>query len=205
MEKVQKLQCTKCKKIAPKYYALFTTLCKTGMRIGEVSALRWEDLDYNSNFIWVKRSFRRGIFNKPKNNKSRRVDMSLQLQVLLKQQQAIDKKACFGWGVEQNLVFNKYTRPIEQSFIRGVYKKVLKKAGLRYIKLHGLRHSFASILLSEGASLFYVSKQLGHSSINITSNVYGHFIATEENRAVDLVDFTAPKTHQNALKAVKMG
>jgi len=84
-----------------------------------------------------------------------------------------------------------------------VYKKLVKTAGLHYIKLHGLRHTFASILLSEGANLFYVSKQLGHSSINITSNVYGHFIPTKGNRAVDLLDFAAPKRHQNAPKLVK--
>lgn len=105
--------------------------------------------------------------------------------------------------MEPNLVFHTYTRVIEQSLLRLVYKKLVKTAGLHYIKLHGLRHAFASILLSEGANLFYVSKQLGHSSINIASNVYGHFIAAEGNRAVDLLDFATPKAYQNALKLLK--
>jgi len=69
--------------------------------------------------------------------------------------------------------------------------------------LHGLRHTYASILLSAGVSLFYVSKQLGHSGINITSDIYGHFIPSEGNREVDLLDAPAPASTLSAPKAPK--
>jgi len=83
-----------------------------------------------------------------------------------------------------------------------VTAEYLKKAGFRDLKLHGLRHSFASILLSQGADLFYVSKQLGHSGINITSDIYGHFIPSEGNREVDLLDSPAPASTLSAPKAL---
>jgi len=191
-----------CKTLVPAYSAFFTMAAKTGMRLGELLALRWDDVDFNSNFLWVKRSYRRGIFTRPKNGKSRRVDMTPQLKAVLKQHLLKEKKECLTLGAEPELVFNRYGSPIEQNFIRRVFKRVLKKAGLRDIKLHGLRHTYASILLSAGVSLFYVSKQLGHSGINITSDIYGHFIPSEGNREVDLLDSPAPDCTLSAPKAL---
>lgn len=191
-----------CKNVAVDYYPLFSTSVKTGMRIGEVLALRWDDIGFNSSALWVKRSYRRGIFTKPKNGKSRRVDMTPQLKAVLKQHQAADKRQCFRLGTEQDLVFNRYSRVIEQNYIRRVFKRILKKADLHYIKLHGIRHSYASIMLSEGKNLFYVSRQLGHSGINITSDIYGHFIPSEGNREVDFFDSFTPICTPSAPKAL---
>jgi len=191
-----------CKSLVPEYSAFFTMAAKTGMRLGELLALRWDNVDFNSNFLWVKRSYRRGIFTRPKNGKSRRVDMTPQLKAVLKQHLFKEKKECLSLGIEPELVFSRYGSPIEQNFIRRVFKRVLKKAGLRDIKLHGLRHTYASILLSAGVSLFYVSKQLGHSGINITSDIYGHFIPSEGNREVDLLDSPAPTCTLSAPKAL---
>ncbi len=129
--------------------------------------------------------------------------MTPKLKAALKKHSLKEKKECFSLGVEPELVFNRYGSPIEQNFIRRVFKRVLKKAGLRGIKLHGLRHSFASILLSQGADLFYVSKQLGHSGINITSDIYGHFIPSEGNREVDLLDSPAPASTLSTPNAPK--
>ena len=191
-----------CKSLVPEYSVFFTMAAKTGMRLGELLALRWDDVDLNSSFFWVRRSYRRGIFTRPKNGKSRRVDMTSKLKAVLKQHLLKEKKECFSLGVEPELVFNRYGSPIEQNYIRRVFKRVLKKAGIRDIKLHALRHSYASILLSAGVSLFYVSKQLGHSGINITLDIYGHFIPSEGNREVDLLDSPAPTSTLSAPKAL---
>ena len=129
--------------------------------------------------------------------------MTPKLKAVLKQHLLKEKKECLSLGIEPDLVFNRYGSPIEQNFIRRVYKRVLKKAGIRDIKLHSIRHSYTSILLSEGVSLFYVSKQLGHSGINITSDIYGHFIPSEGNREVDLLDSPAPASTLSAPKAPK--
>jgi len=191
-----------CKSLVPEYSAFFIMAAKTGMRLGELLALRWNDVDFNSNFLWIRRSYRRGIFTRPKNGKSRRVDMTPQLKAELKRRLLREKKECFRLRIEPEFVFNRNGRPIEQNFIRRVYKRILKKAGLRDIKLHSIRHSYASILLSEGVNLFYVSKQLGHSSTNITSDIYGHFIPSEFNREVDLLDAPAPSCTLSAPKAL---
>jgi hypothetical protein len=65
---------------------------------------------------------------------------------------------------------------------------VLTKAGLRKIRLHGLRHTFGSLLLQNGATLVYVKEQMGHSSIQITADTYGHLIPGANVSYVDLLD-----------------
>jgi integrase len=68
----------------PEFYPFFLCLARTGMRLGEAIAVRISDIDFNSNYIWVKRSYRRGRFTAPKNGKTRKVDMSDQLASVLK-------------------------------------------------------------------------------------------------------------------------
>jgi integrase len=169
--------------------------CRAGMRLGEILAIRWGDIDFNGGFIWVKRSYRRGRFTKPKNGKSRRVDMSDYLSVTLKEHLLKEKKRTLkkGLGEISELVFHRNGQIIEQNFLRRVFNRVLDKAGLRHIKFHSLRHSFASILLSEGESPVYVKEMLGHSSIQITVDIYGHWIKTEKKTGVNRLDTTTPK------------
>jgi integrase len=65
---------------------------------------------------------------------------------------------------------------------------LLKRVGLRYRKPHTLRHTFASMLIQAGESLAYVKEQLGHSSITITVDTYGHLIPGTNKAAVDRLD-----------------
>ena len=170
------------------------------MRLGELLALKWDDVDFNSSYIWIKRSYRRGRFTKPKNNQTRKTDMSDQLVEKLQAYLSKQKREALkqGTGEVTELVFHRHGQAIEQNYIRRQYKRILKKAKIRYIKFHGLRHSFCAHLLSEGVSPYYVSQQVGHSSINITCDIYGSWIRTEENRHVNLLDPvhpTAPHAH----------
>jgi len=68
------------------------------------------------------------------------------------------------------------------------HKGILKKASLRYIRLHDRRHIFASLLIQNGESLAYVKEQLGHHSIQITVDTYGHLVPGGNRRAVDRFD-----------------
>jgi integrase len=74
------------------------------------------------------------------------------------------------------------------------FYKVLEKAGLRRIRFHDLRHSFASLLIAQGESLAYVRDQLGHSSIQITVDTYGHLVPGSNRQAVDRLDDMQPPT-----------
>jgi integrase len=79
-------------------------------------------------------------------------------------------------------------QPLEQNYIRRVFKRILSKAGLREIRFHDLRHTFASLLLTQGETPVYVKEQLGHSSIQITVDIYGHLIPGTNKKAVDKLD-----------------
>ena len=86
------------------------------------------------------------------------------------------------------LVTHKDGKAIEQNKVRTVLLRIFKKAELKPIKMHGLRHTYASLLLSKGVSQYYVQTQLGHSSISITCDIYGNWIRNDDNRHVDLLD-----------------
>jgi len=88
---------------------------KTGMRLGELLALRWDDVDFNSSFSGSRDHTGAGIFTKPKNGKSKRVDMTPKLKAALKKHSLKEKKECFSLGIEPELVFNRYGSGIEQN------------------------------------------------------------------------------------------
>lgn len=71
---------------------------------------------------------------------------------------------------------------------RRVFWTALAKAGLRRIRIHDLRHIFASILIQNGESLVYVKEQMGHHSIQITVDTYGHLVPGANRQAVDRLD-----------------
>jgi len=70
------------------------------------------------------------------------------------------------------------------------HRGILKKTGLRYVRLHDLRHTFASLLIQNGESLAYVKEQLGHHSIQITVDTYGHLVPGGNRQAVDRLEET---------------
>jgi integrase len=194
-----------CKTHFSEYYPFFLTALRTGMRLGELLALEWDDIDFNSKYIWIKRSYRRGRTTTTKTEKTRQVDMSNQLVVALKDYLRVCKEDALkqGRGNVTGLVFD-YGKSNIQNFIRRQYMRILKKTGLRYVKFHGLRHAFCAHLLSKGISPYYVSKQAGHTSINITCDTYGSWIRDDDNRHVNALDsmhqsdpYVHPETDEN--------
>jgi len=198
----------KARTFVPEYYPFFLMAARTGMRLGELLAIRWGDLDFSHKiileggkveerpFIWVRRSYRRGRFTLPKNGKSRRVDMSPQLKATLQEHLTREKKKTLkeGRGEVPELVFHRDGKVIEQNYIRRVFKRILTKASLAEIKFHALRHTFASLLLSKGESPVYVKEQLGHHSIQITVDIYGKWIQTERKAGVNRLDDATNRT-----------
>ena len=84
--------------------------------------------------------------------------------------------------------------------MRHVFTRMLEKAELRHIRVHDLRHTFASLLLQQGESVVYVKEQLGHGSIQITVDTYGHLIPGANRAAVDRLDDDVP-TQPDATQA----
>ena len=176
-----------CKADFPDHFLFFFMAARTGMRLGELLALRWGDVDLRDQCVWVIRSYRIGRYARPKSGKARRVDLSKQLTDALSETLRRSPKET------NELIFPLNGKIMEQSYLRKLYKRILKKAKVRYVKFHGIRHTYCAHLLSKSVSPYYVSRQVGHSSISITCDVYGSWISTEDNRHVDLLD-THPNT-----------
>jgi integrase len=174
------------------HYTLFLLLARTGLRIGEALALKWGDIDFNSRFIEVKQSIVRGKLSTPKSGKTRRVDMSVQLTEALKDHELESKKKGFalGLGDAPEFVFtNEKGRVIDKdNWRRRVFKKALEKAELRQIRIHDLRHTYATLRISKGDNIADASKQLGHHSVKLTLDTYYHWIPGKKKFEVDELD-----------------
>lgn len=182
-----------CQKYERKWYPFFLCAFRTGMRLGELLALQWGDIDWHGRFIHVQRSFRNGRITKTKNSKSRRVDMSSQLHIELKALYTVRKKEALQSGrAIIETIFHTKGEPTSQNTVRNIWKRLLTKAGLRDMRLHNTRHTFSSLLLSKGESPVYVKEQLGHSSIQMTVDIYGHLIPNSNRDAVNSLDEQAP-------------
>jgi integrase len=188
----------------PDHYALFLLLARTGMRIGEALALKWADIDFNSRFIKVERSVRKGRVSTPKSGKSRRVDMSPQLADTLKIHLTESKKRGLALGIgEPEIVFmnSRGTMIDTNNWRRWVFNKALAKAKMRRIRIHDLRHTYATIRLAAGHNIVDVSNQLGHHSVTLTLDVYGHWVPGQNKSEVDALDslhLSAPYPHPEA-------
>lgn len=175
----------------PEAYPLVLTLARTGLRIGEALSLQLHDLDFERRELWVRRTWGSRLkslgeqrINPPKSGRVRRVDMSQQLCEGLAIHVAMLRADPFAWlfpGREGYPMMPEHFRCL-------VWIPLLKRAGLRYRKPHTLRHTFSSMLIQAGESPTYVKEQLGHSSITITVDTYGHLIPGTNKAAVDRLD-----------------
>ena len=179
------------------HYTLFLLLARTGLRAGEALALKWGDIDFISRFIEVKCQFSKGRLKVPKNKKSRRVDMSLQLAETLTNHASMS----------EYIFTNNAGRLIDlDNWRRRVFNKALLKAGIRKIRVHDLRHTYATIRISEGHDIIDVSNQLGHHTEAFTLKVYNHWIPGKRKSEVDSLDDqitphpNAPYLHPTASK-----
>jgi integrase len=163
---------------------------RTGLRLGELIALQWGDVDWNGRFLAVRRNLVQGVLTSPKSHQRRRVDLSTQLSGALLDWRREQRARWLKKG--QNLpdwVFPSLEgTALEERNVRHVFKRMLEKADLRQIRIHDLRHTFASLLLQQGESIVYVKDQLGHASIQITVDTYGHLIPGANRAAVDRLD-----------------
>ena len=165
---------------APNRYVLFLLTIHTGLRIGETCGLKWGDIDFRGRFLTVQRSVDR-VHKKvlrPKNGKSRRVDISDELLDELTRLKRHRKEEYLRKGqntIPEWVFVNNKGDWLDGDVIReGPFHRVLEKAGLRHLRLHDMRHTYASLLLTAGTPIAYISEQMGHASIQLTVNLYGH-------------------------------
>jgi len=185
------------------YYPLFLCAIHTGLRSAELAGLQWGDIDFNGKFLIVRRSVVRGRIEKTKTSKNRRVDLSdaliHELDALKRKRQteylAAGKNEIPEWVFlgpgritweDGKPVGREEGKRVELYNVKNRYfHKCLTKAKLRRIRFHDLRHTFASLLIQNGESLAYVKDQLGHASIKMTVDVYGHLVPGANREAVN--------------------
>jgi integrase len=189
-----------------RFYPVLLCACRTGIRQGELVALKGIDVDFRGGFIHVQRNLSRGKISTTKNSKNRRVDMSTMLantldELLTKRRsealreemkKPADERRDAATIVNEVMDDWLFQTPVETqldpSHLRKAFNKILVDAGLRRVRFHDLRHTFASLLLQNGESLTYVKEQMGHSSIQVTVDIYGHLVPGGNRAAVDKLD-----------------
>ena len=172
------------------YYPHMLCALRTGMRIGELQALQWGDLDFHGRFINVKRSWRKGRLTDTKNKKRRQIDMTPHLTETLRALRVAQKKRALknGRPVSDWIFANQAGEMLNRVVFEKALNRCLESARLCRIRVHDLRHTYATIRLLRGHNIGDVSYQLGHSSISITYDVYGHWVPGRFKSEVDDLD-----------------
>ena len=164
---------------------LYTLTAMSGMRQGELLGLKWTDIDWFNCQVYVRRTFNHSQFHEPKTEASRRaIDLGPTVISELKKW----KIACP--GSELNLVFpNEAGNPIDaNNLVKRDFEPTLRRAGVKGIRFHDLRHTYASLLIDRGEHPKYIQVQMGHSSINVTMDTYGHLMKAVNQDAAKGLD-----------------
>lgn len=165
---------------------------RAGLRMGELIGLRWGDVDFHGGFLEVRRAVVMGDVTTPKNHKIRRVDMSPQLVDRLQRLKEIRQLEVMAHGKaipEWVFLSPEGLRWDERNLRRGWYR-LLAQAGLRRVRFHDLRHTWVSLLIQTGAHAKYIQEQAGHSSIQVTMDIYGHLFPSGNRGWVCKLDET---------------
>lgn len=134
---------------------IFTLLYSSGIRIGELAKLRIQDIDFERNSIFILQG---------KGNKERYAMLSSQAAMLLNQYLNYYNPTFFLFYSSKGRNFS-----INMRWIQIAFKRIINEAGIKKnAKVHTLRHSFATHLLDDGYSIFYIQKLLGHTALNST-------------------------------------
>jgi integrase len=174
-------------KAPPEARTLLLCAVTTGMRRGELLALKWGDVDWDGRRIWVRRSVdAEGRFQQPKTRASVR---AIALTPTLVSALRLCRMASSFKG-EDDLIFpSERGTPLDgRNMVRQYFEPALRKAGLPRMRFHDLRHTYASLLIAQGAHPKLISEQLGHASIQITLDRYGHLMDQSYGDASDRLE-----------------
>ena len=188
----------------PLFAPVYLLIANTGLRRGEAVGLRWEDVDEQNSQLWVRQTLVPSggalRISTPKTESSTRtVPMTESVKQLLKARRAAQRLERVASGKRTgeygDLVFTKGdgVTPLDTTRCSRAFASAVSKAGVRKGRLHDLRHSFATIALTEGIPLLVVSKVLGHAQPSTTLNVYGHLMPDAGLAAVQAVEGTIAK------------
>src|SRR6266699_453871 len=158
--------------------AIYLTAAFTGLRRGELLALRWRDVDFAGSVIRVRGSFAGGALTTPKSGRVRSVPMASEVGCALAQ---LSRRASL--TDDDDLVFvGELGTYLDGSALRRRYERALARAGLRRLRFHDLRHTFGSRMIAK-ADIRRVQEWMGHADIQTTMK-YLHYAPRPEDAAL---------------------
>ena len=168
------------------YRTMARLIALTGLRIGELLAVRWRCLDLEIGTLSVRESVYEGKFQSPKTRKSRRtMPLGPQIIVWLREHRLRAKRT-----ESDDLVFgNRKGQPLRESkLLRNVLQPAAKRAGLGRVTWHQFRHIHSSLLNDLRVPVKIAQEQLGHSSISTTLNIYTHVVDASHRKAIEALE-----------------
>lgn len=170
----------------------------TGMRQGDLLALKWDDVDLERCVLRVRRTLTHAdkayVLGEPKTNKSRRTirlttsaarvlerHLSCQLEEM-ERMSSLYQPGGLIFATETGTIIN------PSNLRNRSFKPLLKRAGLPLIRFHDLRHTCATLLLSKDVNAKVVSEMLGHSSISVTLDIYSHLLPDMQEKAAKALE-----------------
>jgi integrase len=175
-------------------YPIAVVALGTGIRRGELCALRWQDVNLDAATLRVERSLEQtrksGLrFKSPKSARGRRtISLSPAVVVELRKHWAAQQEQRLSLGLggspPDGLVFADWDgSPQQPDRLTDNFADTMEASGLPHVTLHTLRHTHASQLIRSGVDILTVSRRLGHANATVTLNVYGHVITPEDKAA----------------------
>ena len=164
-----------------KYRAFFQLAFFSGMRPGEIIALKWTNIDFSKKQILVDSRIREGVVDLPKGGKVRLINMLPQAEDALKVQQ-------MDTGLRSEYVFvNKYGHAYYQiDSINYKFKSICKKAGVRVDSLYNMKDTFITNMLQTGQNETWLTQQIGHDEISTTRKHYTGNLKPDEKKFLEL-------------------
>jgi integrase len=174
----------------PNLYPFFALLAYTGLRRGEALGLRWADVDLDRRMITVRHSYD----GMTKSSKHRTVPVPAALAVILKAHKVGDPwKGALCFPNDDGVMYSRNAK------LEAVLHNALARVGLPRIRVHALRHVFASHFVMGGGDIFTLQRILGHSTPQITSDTYAHLSPRHLAGEAERVAYPAPSQRAKVL------
>ena len=187
-----------------KWKALVHMLLITGARRGEVLGLKWDNVDFENNRVYICNSVLYsadvGIYEStPKTEKSKRyIYLPTETMALLRAYRAwqiAERERLDGYYLDRGFVFAQDTgAPMHPDSVTDYLKKLSKRYGLPHLNPHAFRHTLASMLYYNGVDSVSISKRLGHAQVSTTSNIYAHVIESADRKNAEILSDIFLKT-----------
>ena len=180
------------------YHNLFRFAFPTGLRLGELQALTFDDYNSKTNMIQINKTLVTvNDYNEDSNKKQKTLIESATKTASGKRAVPLNKAATEAFENQRKhnsqnspfIFFSTAGTPVQKRNIYREFKKLLEAANIiSPVTFHSTRHSFATRLLEKGADIKTVSELLGHKSIQITLDIYGHVSADLKTKTINLLD-----------------